>query len=93
MREEVGRLRWQFRHFPQPRSRGLKIPKRLTGIVQKRHDQRRRNRSIVLKTKTGIFKIYFVELPKDVQERFHYKPATPIRVQAERTPIKVEKKR
>jgi hypothetical protein len=47
---------------------------------------------IVLRTKTGIFKIYFAELPKDIQERFHYKPATPIRVQAERTPIKVEKK-
>lgn len=27
---------------------------------------------IVLKTKTGISKVYFVELPKDVQERFHY---------------------
>lgn len=27
---------------------------------------------IVIKTKTGIAKIYFVELPKDVQERFHY---------------------
>ena len=27
---------------------------------------------IVIKTKTGISKIYFVELPKDVQERFHY---------------------
>src|SRR6476646_2757202 len=27
---------------------------------------------IVLRTKTGITKVYFVELPKDVQERFHY---------------------
>jgi hypothetical protein len=27
---------------------------------------------IVISTKTGISKIYFVELPKDVQERFHY---------------------
>ena len=27
---------------------------------------------IVIKTKTGISKIYFVELPKDVQERFQY---------------------
>src|SRR5882724_3862684 len=27
---------------------------------------------IVLKTKSGISKVYFVELPKDVQERFHY---------------------
>ena len=32
---------------------------------------------IVIKTKTGISKIYFVELPKDVQERFHYGAATP----------------
>ena len=32
---------------------------------------------IVLKTKTGISKVYFVELPKDVQERFHYASATP----------------
>lgn len=31
---------------------------------------------IVLRTKTGISKVYFVELPKDVQERFHY-GATP----------------
>jgi len=27
---------------------------------------------LVLKTKSGIAKIYFAELPKDVQERFHY---------------------
>ena len=27
---------------------------------------------IVLKTKSGITKVYFVELTKDVQERFHY---------------------
>jgi hypothetical protein len=27
---------------------------------------------IVLKTKRGISKIYLVELPKDVQQRFHY---------------------
>ena len=32
---------------------------------------------IVIKTKTGISKIYFNELPKDVQERFHYGSATP----------------
>src|SRR5436309_5553874 len=32
---------------------------------------------IVLRTKTRISKIYFVELPKDVQERFHYGSATP----------------
>ena len=29
---------------------------------------------IVLKTKSGITKVYFAELPKDVQERFHYDP-------------------
>jgi hypothetical protein len=33
---------------------------------------------IVIKTRTGISKIYFVELSKDVQERFHYGPATPV---------------
>src|SRR4030095_1017383 len=27
---------------------------------------------IVIKTKGGISKLYFTELPKDVQERFHY---------------------
>lgn len=27
---------------------------------------------IVLKSKSGISKVYFTELPKDVQERFHY---------------------
>src|SRR2546423_7718496 len=32
---------------------------------------------IVIKTKTGISKIYFVELPKDVQERFHNGSTTP----------------
>ena len=32
---------------------------------------------IVIRTKTGISKVYFVELPKDVQERFHYGSATP----------------
>ena len=31
---------------------------------------------IVLRTKSGITKVYFVELPKDVQERFHYGSAT-----------------
>jgi hypothetical protein len=30
---------------------------------------------IVLRTKFGISKVYFVELPKEVQERFHYDPA------------------
>ena len=32
---------------------------------------------IVLRTNTGISKVYFVELPRDVQERFHYGSATP----------------
>jgi hypothetical protein len=33
---------------------------------------------IVLKTKTGIFKVYFTELPQEVQERFHWaKPEAP----------------
>ena len=32
---------------------------------------------IVIKTKTGLSKIYFAELPKDVQERFHYGSAAP----------------
>ena len=31
---------------------------------------------IVLKTKGGISKVYFTELPKEVQERFHYNPAS-----------------
>jgi len=29
---------------------------------------------IVVRTKSGISKIYFIELPKEVQERFHYDP-------------------
>jgi len=29
---------------------------------------------IVVKTKSGITKVYFAELPKEVQERFHYDP-------------------
>jgi hypothetical protein len=44
---------------------------------------------IVLRTKTGISKVYFVELPKDVQEKFHYGQATPIA--AQREPIKEAK--
>src|SRR5262249_37560690 len=33
---------------------------------------------IELKTKTGISKVYFTELPQDVQERFHWaKPEVP----------------
>src|SRR2546423_567174 len=30
---------------------------------------------IVLKTKSGITKVYFSELPKEIQERFHYDSA------------------
>ena len=30
---------------------------------------------IVLITKSGISKVYFVEIPKEVQERFHYDTA------------------
>jgi hypothetical protein len=56
---------------------------------------------IVLKTKTGISKVYFFELPKDVQERFHPTPASPAKTaaaqrqtaaaQRQHEPIKVEK--
>ena len=31
---------------------------------------------IVLRTSAGIAKVYFVELPKEDQARFHYDPAT-----------------
>ncbi|HEU0049935.1 MAG TPA: hypothetical protein VFQ43_20265 [Nitrososphaera sp.] len=47
---------------------------------------------IVLRTKTGISKVYFVELPKDVQEKFHYGQARPSAAQREREPIKLEAK-
>jgi hypothetical protein len=42
---------------------------------------------IVLKSKTGISKVYFIELPKDVQEKFHYGPAKPRPAQREREPM------
>ena len=33
---------------------------------------------IVLRTETGVFKVYFTELPQEVQERFHWaKPEPP----------------
>jgi hypothetical protein len=38
---------------------------------------------IVLKTKSGISKVYFVELPKEVQERFHYDAEKAARYSAE----------
>jgi hypothetical protein len=47
---------------------------------------------LVLRTKAGISKVYFIELPKDVQERFHYSPANAVAAQREREPIKVEAK-
>jgi len=30
---------------------------------------------IVVKTKSGIAKVYFIELPKEIQQRFGYNPA------------------
>jgi hypothetical protein len=47
---------------------------------------------IVLRTKTGISKVYFVELPQDVQEKFRPRPATPSAAQREREAIKLESK-
>jgi hypothetical protein len=44
---------------------------------------------IVLRSKAGISKVYFTELPREVQEKFHYGQATPI---AQREPIKLEAK-
>src|SRR5215475_7211200 len=37
---------------------------------------------IVVKTKSGISKIYFAELPPDVQQRFNYNPQTAAAAQA-----------
>jgi hypothetical protein len=45
---------------------------------------------IVLRTKTGISKVYFIELPKDVQERFHPSPAKTVAAQREREPIELK---
>ena len=55
---------------------------------------------IVLKTKTGISKVYFIELANDVRERFYPTPAKPAvarrspaktaLAQREREPIKLE---
>ena len=44
----------------------------------------------MLRTKTGISKVYFVELPQDVQKKFRPSPATPSA--AQREPIKLEAK-
>ena len=40
---------------------------------------------IVLKTKSGISKVYFVELPNDVQQRFHYNAAIASAYSAQQT--------
>src|SRR5947209_6368351 len=40
---------------------------------------------IVLRTKSGISKVYFVELPKEVQERFHYNAAIASAYSAQQT--------
>jgi thiol-disulfide isomerase/thioredoxin len=40
---------------------------------------------IVLKSKSGISKVYFVELPRDVQERFHYNAAIASAYSAQQT--------
>jgi len=44
---------------------------------------------LILRTKTGISKVYFIELPKDVRERFLPTPAKTVAAQRtpERTPI------
>ena len=47
---------------------------------------------IVLRTKTGISKVYFIELPKEVQERFLPSRAKTVAAQRERQPIKVDAK-
>jgi hypothetical protein len=50
---------------------------------------------LILRTKTGISKVYFIELPKDVQERFHPSPAHPspaktVATQRERESVKLK---
>jgi hypothetical protein len=47
---------------------------------------------IVISTKGGISKVYFTELLKDVQERFHYNPAKAAPVQRGREQITLEAK-
>lgn len=47
---------------------------------------------IVLRTKTGISKVYFFELPQDVQGRFRRGSATPSAAQHEREAVKLEAK-
>ena len=45
---------------------------------------------IVLKTKTGISKVYFIELPSDVQQRFHPTPTKTAVARREREPVKLQ---
>ena len=40
---------------------------------------------IVLKSKSGISKVYFVELPREIQERFHYNAALASAYSAQQT--------
>jgi thiol-disulfide isomerase/thioredoxin len=40
---------------------------------------------IVLRSKSGISKVYFVELPKEIQERFHYNAAIASAYSAQQT--------
>ena len=46
---------------------------------------------IVIRTKTGISKVYFTELPKDVQERFHPRPSPTKTVAAQRERESIKK--
>ena len=47
---------------------------------------------IVISTKGGISKVYFTELPKDVEERFHYNSAKAAPLQRGREQITLEAK-
>ena len=40
---------------------------------------------IVVKTKSGITKVYFTELPREAQERFHYDPQKAVAYSAEQS--------
>jgi len=47
---------------------------------------------IVLRTESGISKVYFVELPKEVQKRFHYDPAKVVAAQREAEEVALQSK-
>jgi ribosomal protein L7/L12 len=47
---------------------------------------------IVLKTKSGISKVYFVELPKEVQQRFGYDTTKPAELQKQQQAAERERK-